>query len=124
MEFQLLFCCNSDALRGCSVVLRFAAAVHLRNNLSVSRHSRRQTCEASTNLCPWMINMAVKLRLETLSIADINRLMKLAIEAGLRAHGFNAKLLDVYGAFAAQCHFELWSRQRGGQNSRRASRAH
>jgi len=68
--------------------------------------------------------MAVKLRLETLSIADINRLMKLAIEAGLRAHGFNAKLLDVYGAFAAQCHFELWSRQRGGQNSRRASRAH
>jgi hypothetical protein len=71
-----------------------------------------------------MRNMAVKLRLETLGTSDINRLMKLAIEAGLRTHGFSTKLLEAYGAFAAECHFELWSRQRARQNVRRASRAH
>ena len=67
--------------------------------------------------------MAVKLRLKTLSISEINRLMQLAIEAGLRAHGFSTKLLEAYGVFAAECHFELWSRQRASQNVRHAGRA-
>ena len=64
--------------------------------------------------------MAVKRRLETVGISELNRLMQLAIEAGLRAHGFSAKLLEAYGAFAAECHFELWSRQRARPNFRRS----
>jgi hypothetical protein len=71
-----------------------------------------------------MRNMAVKFRLDTLGISELNRLMQLAIEAGLRTHGFSARLLEAYGAFAAECHFEMWSRQRARQNGPRPRRVY
>ena len=59
-------------------------------------------------------------RFETLEVAEIRRLMELAVEAGLRADVFNRRLLKAYGALAAEFGFELWSREQARLRIRRA----
>jgi len=56
---------------------------------------------------------------ETLEIAEIRRLMALAVEAGLRADDFSPRLLRAYGALAAEFGFELWSREQARREIRR-----
>jgi hypothetical protein len=57
---------------------------------------------------------------ETLEVDEIRRLMDLAVEAGLRAHDFSPRLLQAYGALAAEFGFELWSREQTRLEIRRA----
>jgi hypothetical protein len=58
-----------------------------------------------------MRNMAFQHRLETLNMAEIRRLMELAIEAGLRTHEFDPQLVRALGTLAAELGFELWCRE-------------
>jgi len=55
--------------------------------------------------------MSNQRRFDALEVAEIRRLMELAIEAGLHAHDFSPRLLRAYGAMAAEFGFELWSRE-------------
>jgi hypothetical protein len=57
---------------------------------------------------------------ETLDVAEIRRLMDLAIEAGLRADDFSPRLVRAYGALAAEIGFELWFREQARLQFRRA----
>src|SRR5438105_12180651 len=51
-------------------------------------------------------NMPNQRRFHTLEVAEIRRLLELAIEAGLHAHDFSPRLLRAYGAMAAEFGFE------------------
>jgi hypothetical protein len=63
--------------------------------------------------------MAPQHPLETLNIAEIRRLMQLAIEAGLRTHEFDPRLMDAFGALAAELGFALWCREQARVEVRR-----
>jgi hypothetical protein len=62
--------------------------------------------------------MPARRPLETLDIPELMHLLELAIEAGLHVDVGTPVLSRAYGTLAAECRFELWSRQQAGARAR------
>ena len=65
------------------------------------------------------IDMPARLPFAALSVAELQRIMKLVFDAGLDAPEMEAWRASLFGMLAADVGFELWSREQARIEQRR-----